>query len=198
MFVFFLKDPPRGVTLTHTPREVIKNENVTLRCQVKRLGKPNATTYIWYKGGYEVRDFHEATWTIKPVTLEQRTNYSCVAANEGGMSKPATTSIEVYGNQLSDQTIFPLNVFHVSAPPAFISKFNSYQGILVTSENVSLSCRVECYPICSILWEKDGQPLDLTNNPLYTVKTIVYPADFKKNDFESIESTLVSTFCFRG
>lgn len=46
--------------------------------------------------------------------------------------------------------------------------------------------------MCSIVWLKDGHLLDTNNNPLYYLETQEYKPDLRKNDFESIESTLVS------
>lgn len=62
----------------------------------------------------------------------------------------------------------------------------------MSSKNISLTCRVECSPICSITWLKDGRQLDITNNPLYYTKTEILEPDLRTNDFESIRSTLVS------
>lgn len=83
-------------------------------------------------------------------------------------------------------------VFAIPAPPAFIQNLPPYQGILASSKNVSLTCRVECFPICSIVWYKDGHQLDVNRNSLYYIKTAIYPPDVQKNDFESVESTLVN------
>lgn len=79
----------------------------------------------------------------------------------------------------------------VSAPPAFIQNLPPYKGILASSKNVSLTCRVECFPICSIVWYKDGMQLDVNRTSLYYVETHIHQPDVQKNDFESVESTLV-------
>lgn len=61
----------------------------------------------------------------------------------------------------------------------------------MSSKNINLTCRVECSPICSITWYKDNRQIDVNTNPLYYTKTNVLPPDLQKNDFESIQSTLV-------
>lgn len=35
--------------------------------------------------------------TITPVRLETKSNFTCIAQNEGGQSEPATVDINVYG-----------------------------------------------------------------------------------------------------
>lgn len=77
------------------------------------------------------------------------------------------------------------------APPAFIQKPAPYYGILASSRNVSLTCQIECYPLCSVKWLKDGKHLEVKDNPLFYIIDRIHPADLLKNDFESVESTLV-------
>lgn len=53
--------------------------------------------------------------------------------------------------------LFSLLVF--AAKPFFIVRLPPYRGFLMNSKNVALTCRVECSPLCSISWRKDGLPL---------------------------------------
>lgn len=164
--------PPSAAKLRFTPSKVIKKASVTLDCSVEHPGRPENVSYLWYRGTYQIQDVTTSNWTISPVLLETKSNFTCIAFNEGGQSIPATVAIDV------------------SAPPAFIQNLPPYQGVLMSSKNISLTCRVECSPICYITWYKDGLQLSGNDNPLYYVKTAVYPPDVRKNDFESIESTL--------
>ncbi|XP_065160558.1 uncharacterized protein nrm isoform X4 [Atheta coriaria] len=165
--------PPKPAKLRFTPSKVIKTASVTLECSVDHPGRPENITYLWYRGTYQVPDVTTANWTISPVLFETKSNFTCIASNEGGRSEPASKFI------------------NVEAPPAFIRNLPSYQGVLMTSKNISLTCRVECSPMCSVTWFKDGQLLNVDDNLLYYITNKNLPADVRKNDFESIESTLV-------
>jgi hypothetical protein len=76
----------------------------------------------------------------------------------------------------------------LSAPPAFIESLQPYSGTLYSSKKVSLSCRVECSPLCRIIWQKNGMTLD--DSDLYHIHSRVLPQDPMTNDFQSIVSTL--------
>ena len=76
-----------------------------------------------------------------------------------------------------------------AAPPTFIKPLEPYHGVLTTAKEVSMSCQVECYPLCDIIWLKDGLPLGDTAE-FYTIKKRTLPPDVPKSDFESVASTL--------
>ena len=76
-----------------------------------------------------------------------------------------------------------------AAPPTFIERLQPYRGALTTAKEVSISCQVECYPLCDIIWLKDGLPLGDTE--FYTIKKSTLPPDETKSDFESVVSTLI-------
>lgn len=80
----------------------------------------------------------------------------------------------------------------VLAPPAFIVPLQPYTGALYNSKYINISCRVECSPICSVSWLKDGRPID--NSHRYTVSKVNHNPDLRTNDFESIQSILVSKY----
>jgi len=62
-------------------------------------------------------------------------------------------------------------------------------GVLTTAKDVSLSCHVECFPLCEIVWLKNGLPIG--ESELYSIKTSTLPPDQTKSDFESVLSTLI-------
>lgn len=68
-----------------------------MECSVDDPGRPDNITYLWYRGSHRVREVNSSNWTINYVTLEARSNFTCVAVNEGGRSKPSTVSIDVVG-----------------------------------------------------------------------------------------------------
>lgn len=165
--------PPSGAELHHTPDRVVKRGSMTLYCSVKDRGRPENTTYRWTRGNHPVMDVNSANWTIDPVTLEAETNFTCTAVNLGGESKPANLFIKVY------------------APPTFIVRLPPYFGTVMTSQNIQVTCRVECSPICSIEWEKNGRRLETGPYSKYYVENIVIPPDTRTNDFQSVQSTLI-------
>lgn len=57
--------------------------------------------YRWYRGGRPVTDIVSQNWTIDPVTLDHRTNFSCRGINAGGEGEAAFVNIDVLGERLS-------------------------------------------------------------------------------------------------
>ncbi|KAI4471623.1 b-cell receptor cd22 [Holotrichia oblita] len=164
--------PPSSARLKATSTNVIKKSSVTLLCSVDNPGKPDNVTYVWHRGTQLVSDITTYNWTINPVMYETKNKYTCYARNEGGDGDPASIFI------------------NVTAPPKFIDRLQPYNGILYTRDNISFTCRIECSPICNISWLKNGLQIP-KNDPQYSFKETTYPPDPKKNDFESIESTLI-------
>jgi hypothetical protein len=152
----------------------MKKGQVTLTCSVKDKGFPPDVEYLWFRNGHMIHNITGSKWTIPHASLETRSKFSCIPWNKGGQGEPAFDSIDV------------------EAPPALITKDNTpYKGVLYSSKNMSLTCRIECSPLCSIKWFKDGHEINFERNSLYYVVNTTHEADYKKNDFESIESTLV-------
>ncbi|KAF2346160.1 Immunoglobulin-like domain [Trinorchestia longiramus] len=75
-----------------------------------------------------------------------------------------------------------------TAKPFFITRLHPYQGFLMNSQRVSLTCRVECFPLCSLAWLKDGQPLHNTSH--YRVVSSVLSPDPSSGDLASVQSVL--------
>lgn len=112
------------------------------------------------------------TWTVDPVGLDSRTNFSCYAYNEGGEGNTAVVLLDVH------------------APPTFIQKLHQYTGALFSAKTTSLACRIECVPECSVSWFKDGVGIE-ESDARYNVKETLLAADPSTGDFESIQSVLV-------
>lgn len=70
-----------------------------LKCDVRNLGRPEATKYHWYKGNMELLVHSNGdTLTIPSVGIEQKlNNYTCKAKNAAGYGENATISIDVHG-----------------------------------------------------------------------------------------------------
>lgn len=161
---------PGNATLLHYPLVTSKNKVVTLFCSVEDGGYPNATKYKWFRGGYPLQ-YNTAMITFENLSLEARNNYSCYAYNEGGQGEMGSIELDVL------------------APPAFIQALQPRTAAIFSAKNVSLSCRIECVPLCSISWYKNGVGIE-KNDEYYTIVDSFLPADRGIGDFESVLSTL--------
>ncbi|KAM7357581.1 neuromusculin isoform 3-T4 [Cochliomyia hominivorax] len=163
---------PGPATLTHFPLIAVKKKSVTFSCSVDDPGYPETNRYRWLRGGRgPLQDIVTKDWTVEPVGLDSRTNYSCYAFNEGGKGVMATVNLEVH------------------APPFFIKNLKQYTGMLHTARNANLTCRIECVPRCEISWLKDGVPIE-KNDTRYFVKDKYMDASPATGDFESMLSVL--------
>lgn len=162
---------PGNATLVHEPIIAKKKDSVMFTCSVEDAGNPPATRYRWLRGGSPVMDVVTPKWTVFPVGLDSRTNFSCYAYNEGGRGNQATIELDVH------------------APQAFIQKLHPYTGALYSTPNITLTCRVECVPDCTIDWFKDGIGIDMFNDR-YLIKESKLNAEPAVGDFESVLSEL--------
>ncbi|XP_034106653.1 uncharacterized protein LOC117569553 isoform X4 [Drosophila albomicans] len=163
---------PGPATLSHFPPIAIKKKSVIFYCGVEDPGYPESNRYRWMRGGRgPLQDIVTKEWTVEPVGLDSRTNYSCYAYNEGGKGVMATVNLEVH------------------APPFFIKNMQPYTGVLHSVSNFNLTCRIECVPRCEIAWWKDGVPID-KNDSRYFVREKYMDASPATGDFESMFSVL--------
>uniref|UniRef100_A0A2P2I4X8 Neural cell adhesion molecule 1-like n=1 Tax=Hirondellea gigas TaxID=1518452 RepID=A0A2P2I4X8_9CRUS len=161
---------PSQAYITYQPPNVIKGKTLTLSCNLDDPGRPEATSVRWYRGRRLIPDVTSLSWQIDPVSLETESNFTCVPYNSEGESVPGDVDIDVM------------------ARPFFITRLPPYQGFLMNSKKVSLSCRVECSPLCSITWRKNGLPLQ--NSTHYKVISSVKNPDPSSGDLESVMSVL--------
>lgn len=164
---------PGNATMVHYPHVAIKRKSVTFNCSIEDRGNPIATRYRWLRGGKPVMDVVTPSWTVDPVGLDSRTTFSCFAYNEGGEGNAAEVRLEVH------------------APPAFVQKLHPYTGALYSTSNISLACRVECVPSCTISWFKDGVGIE-DSDERYYITSQYLAAEPATGDFESAYSVLVS------
>ncbi|XP_055535886.1 hemicentin-1 isoform X2 [Wyeomyia smithii] len=162
---------PGNASMTHFPQIAIKRKSVTFNCSVEDRGNPVATRYRWLRGGKPVMDVVTPTWTVDPVGLDSRTTFSCFAYNEGGEGNAAEVRLEVH------------------APPAFVQKLHPYTGALYSTSNISLACRVECVPSCTISWFKDGVGIEDYDERYYITNNYL-GATPATGDFETAYSVL--------
>ncbi|XP_064075310.1 hemicentin-1 isoform X4 [Vanessa tameamea] len=164
--------PPGPAKLTYSPWRVIKGKSLVLSCSIQEKGRPETHRFRWLRGSRAISDIVSQNWTIDPVTLDHRTNFSCRGINSGGDGPQAIVNIDVL------------------APPSFKYAMNHYSGALYKSQNISLSCTVECAPLCTVEWLKDGQRIDPEKTDKYYVVERKIEPQVNRNDFEATESTL--------
>ncbi|XP_058834264.1 hemicentin-1 isoform X3 [Topomyia yanbarensis] len=162
---------PGNATMIHFPQIAIKRKSVTFNCSVEDRGNPEATRFRWLRGGKPVMDVVTPTWTVDPVGLDSRTTFSCFAYNDGGEGNAAEVRLEVH------------------APPAFVQKLHPYTGALYSTSNISLACKVECVPSCTISWFKDGVGIE-DNDERYYITNNYLGATPATGDFETAYSVL--------
>lgn len=95
--MFSFPDPPSPAKISSVPSKVVKGGSVTLKCSIDHPGRPENVTYLWYRGEHLMAEITTSNFTISPVRLEARSNFTCMAKNEGGNSLPATTYVNVNG-----------------------------------------------------------------------------------------------------
>ncbi|KAK9891372.1 hypothetical protein WA026_014616 [Henosepilachna vigintioctopunctata] len=155
--------------------KAVDKSTVILECNVT-MGNPSTLQKVrWYLGGELMKELPECNYTTFENGTQDNGGPFCVGVD------PSILKLESEKHQKKTS----------ASPPSFIQNLIPYQGILYNSKNISLTCRVECWPICSIVWYIDGKQLDKTTSSLYYIRTEIHPSNVAKNDFESVESTLV-------
>lgn len=152
--------------MKYYPARVLKGDTISLECSLDNNDSTQSKDTIWYRDGHEIKGIHSKTWNFT-ASLDSRSRFSCNFADEEKKSEEISIDVQ--------------------APPAFIKRLPPYQGFLYTMQNIYLTCRIECYPLCDILWKENGQEVTAVDR---IIKKVI-PADHGTNDFESIESTLV-------
>ncbi|XP_054875106.1 protein turtle homolog A isoform X2 [Amphiprion ocellaris] len=153
-----IKGPP---VIVVPPKSTALNmsQNALLRCQA--VADPPNMTYVWQKGGENVHHIEalksrvkimvDGTLLISRVVPEDSGNYTCMPTN--GLLTPPTASAS-------------LTVMH----PAKALQVPQ-QTYLPTGMDGVISCPVAARPpLLRVDWTKDGEPLDLSLYPGWTMK----------------------------
>uniref|UniRef100_A0A3Q1G7K6 Protein turtle homolog A-like n=1 Tax=Acanthochromis polyacanthus TaxID=80966 RepID=A0A3Q1G7K6_9TELE len=144
--------PPKSTTLN-------MSQNALLRCQA--VANPPNMTYVWQKGGENVHHIEslksrvkimvDGTLLISRVVPEDSGNYTCMPTN-GLLTSPTASA--------------NLSVMH----PAKALQMPQ-QTYLPTGTDGVISCPVAARPpLLRVDWTKDGEPLDLSLYPGWTMK----------------------------
>ncbi|XP_076335472.1 hemicentin-2-like isoform X2 [Tachypleus tridentatus] len=172
------RSPPRRLQVNYVPGPAtivqlnfpaVKGHPVTFECLVEDLGSPLATQFRWEHNGVLIHNVLQ-NCTTGPLSLDTRGNYTCAAVNEVGKG--------------------PTGFLHltVTAPPSLVVGFPHIHGAPSDISSLSISCRIECDPLCEIEWLRDGD--SIMDSDRFFVKTRVLPEDLLTNRFKSVVSTL--------
>uniref|UniRef100_A0A8C9XVJ4 Immunoglobulin superfamily, member 9a n=1 Tax=Sander lucioperca TaxID=283035 RepID=A0A8C9XVJ4_SANLU len=143
--------PPKSTSLN-------KSQNALLRCQA--VADPPNMTYVWQKGGENVHHIEslksrvkimvDGTLLISSLIPEDSGNYTCMPSN--GLLTPPTASANLtvmhpaQALPMPQQTYLPTGMEGVVACPAAAQP-----------------------PLLRVDWTKDGEPLDLSLHPGWTL-----------------------------
>lgn len=159
--------------MSYSPKPAIKNKNLSIECKVENA---EDASFDWYQGGYLLPNVAISTLTIDHVSLGSRTTFSCVGKKDNIFTKKADIFIDV------------------EAPSTFIYPLPTYQQAFLADDNITLTCTIECNPLCSINWLEDSSLIDFEkSNTTYQRFDKILPPDSLQNLFESVESQLVMT-----
>lgn len=75
--------------------------------------------------------------------------------------------------------------------PKMIEGLEPYSGALVNATGHSLTCRVECSPLCEVNWFKNGAYINPNASLEYEVSTREHPEEIHFNNLVSVISTLI-------
>ena len=85
-------------------------------------------------------------------------NYTCAGVNYLGVGESASVFLEITGEE-KKTSHFLFVQFPLPAPPHLIDGPSEFTGV-VLGEEASITCHVECSPLCGIQWLVDGELLD--------------------------------------
>ncbi|XP_076329974.1 hemicentin-2-like [Tachypleus tridentatus] len=166
----YLPGPAKVVEITSP---AVKGRRSTLQCIVKDMGSPKATEFRWEHNN-ELLPGILQNYTTGLVRLDTQGNYSCAAVNNVGRGPYGFISLVAM------------------APPSLIDGPPRVHGAPLDSNSVSISCRIECDPLCEIKWLRNGK--SIMDSDLFFVKTTVHPEELRSNRFKSVVSTLYWNF----
>ncbi|XP_022255787.1 hemicentin-1-like [Limulus polyphemus] len=161
--------PPGVATVLPPDQRIVKGHPVTLYCEVSDLGFPLAGFYHWEKDGV-VLNSTSNLYISEPVSVATEGNYSCSAVNEVA---------------IGSSVLYHLDAF---APPRFVEKLPAIGGALRNIHTVNLRCRVECEPLCDVMWYRNDE--NLNGSKFFFSETVEQPPDIERNTFKSVISVL--------
>lgn len=97
------KDKPGPATISYEPKQVVKEEKLTITCSVLDSGRPGIAGYKWTRDQQWLLDEKKYTLEIESANLETQANFTCLAYNEAGEGDPATIFVDVAGEGEGDE-----------------------------------------------------------------------------------------------
>jgi len=155
--------------------EPVKGEEVQLSCFLEDPGNPLATEFLWMKDGEELEET-SSNLTVADLAVADQGNYSCAGRNPIGVGE-------------SD-----LIFLDITAPPHMLEGLNE-ETVVVSGNQVALTCHLECSPVCAVEWLVDGMLLETgfimeEDEVEHNITEEEMEEDEESNQFSSILSTL--------
>lgn len=152
------------------PMVAKKNKRLTITCSA--ISNPPPHKYRWYRGEKEILHINSSQYVIEHLRMEDADTYTCSAENIIGIGESGSHYVDIY------------------AEPKFINKMDILTVIPYLSDETSLVCAVECSPMCSIVWKRNGVDIDKDDPSFVQMYDFLDPVN---NFHESIFTSLVSS-----
>ena len=119
-------------------------------------------------------------------------NYSCAGRNPIGVGESDLIFLDIAGIFLISS--ISLYIDNCPAPPHMLEGL-SEETVVVSGNEVALTCHLECSPDCALEWLIDGIPLEdgfvmEEDEVEHNISEEVMEEDVESNQFSSISSTL--------
>merc|ERR1712130_1072448 len=147
--------------------ETRKDNSVILSCSLNDPGHPRASHFVWESDGVEL-DETSSRLTLQSLGLSHDGTYSCMGVNTLGVGVSESLQIEV------------------AAGPTMLEALVEETAAVVGYET-SLTCQMECSPLCGLEWLVDGQ---LVDDEKFTVEEEIVQEEKEINQFTGVKSTL--------
>ncbi|XP_022658280.1 hemicentin-1-like isoform X3 [Varroa destructor] len=167
--------PPGAARIEIAELYAVKNKSVTLLCLLDGVGHPDVHAYSWYVNDTFLDETIANNYTIDNISMDTQRQYGCEGKNTVGSGPRGYMDLMQF------------------APPAIVEPLPPVFGALFNDSSIELRCRIECSPECSVQWLRthpDKGTYNLMYDPLYTINTILDPANISENYFSGVVSTL--------
>jgi len=149
--------------------ETRKDKSVILSCSLNDPGHPRASHFVWERDGVEL-DETSSRLTLPSLGLADEGTYSCIGVNTLGVGLSDSLQIEV------------------TAGPTMLDALEEETAAVVGYET-SLTCQLECSPLCGLEWLVDGQLVG-EEEEKYTVEEEIVEEEEEINQFTGVKSAL--------
>ncbi|XP_015783699.1 hemicentin-2-like [Tetranychus urticae] len=140
------KPSQANLTVHYLGEMASKGITVTLVCSLMGdSGNPPAHSFVWLHQGTLLEGVDSSSYSIKSLSVSNQGNYSCAAVNKLGEGP------------------FSHQIIKVKGAPRLIKGLPVTMGIL-RNQSVTVSCQIECEPLCPIEWFINNESLGVASS----------------------------------